>query len=78
MGGGVLGCSDSTPRDRRNGLRIMGASLVWVMGNHDEWLAFAAKTGLKATFITGDDLMKFAEEYEKLHIGIMKDQGWIK
>jgi tripartite-type tricarboxylate transporter receptor subunit TctC len=43
-----------------------------------EWLAFAAKTGLVATFVTGDDLMKFAEEYEKMHIGIMKGQGWLK
>jgi tripartite-type tricarboxylate transporter receptor subunit TctC len=43
-----------------------------------EWLAFAAKTGLKATFITGDDLMAFAEDYEKKHIEIMKAQGWIK
>jgi tripartite-type tricarboxylate transporter receptor subunit TctC len=43
-----------------------------------EWLAFAAKTGLKAEFITGDDLMKFAEDYEKKHIEIMKAQGWLK
>jgi len=43
-----------------------------------DWLAFAAKTGLKATFITGDDLMKFAEDYEKKHIEIMKAQGWLK
>ena len=43
-----------------------------------EWLAFAAKTGLKATFITGDELMAFAEDYEKKHIAIMKDQGWLK
>jgi putative tricarboxylic transport membrane protein len=43
-----------------------------------EWLEFAAKTGLKATFITGDELMKFAEEYEKKHIEIMKGQGWLK
>ncbi len=43
-----------------------------------EWLAFAAKTGLKATFITGDELMAFAEDYEKKHIIIMKDQGWLK
>jgi len=42
------------------------------------WLDFAAKTGLKPTFITGDDLMKFVEEYEKKHIVIMKAQGWIK
>ncbi|MCJ7498687.1 tripartite tricarboxylate transporter substrate binding protein [bacterium] len=43
-----------------------------------EWLAFAAKTGLKPTFITGNDLMKFSEEYEKKHIEIMKAQGWLK
>ena len=43
-----------------------------------EWLAFAAKTGLVATFVTGDDLMKFAEDYEKKHIEIMKAQGWLK
>jgi len=43
-----------------------------------DWLDFAAKTGLKATFITGDDLMKFCEEYEKKHIEIMKGQGWLK
>lgn len=43
-----------------------------------EWLAFAKKTGLDATFITGDELMKFAEDYEKKHIVIMKEQGWLK
>ncbi len=43
-----------------------------------DWLDFAAKTGLKATFVTGDDLMKFAEDYEAKHIEIMKAQGWIK
>ena len=43
-----------------------------------EWLAFAAKTGLKPTLITGNDLMKFSEEYEKKHIDIMKAQGWLK
>jgi putative tricarboxylic transport membrane protein len=48
------------------------------ISNDPEWLQFAEKTGLKATFITGDDLMKFAEDYETKHIGIMKAQGWIK
>ncbi|MGD8352708.1 MAG: tripartite tricarboxylate transporter substrate binding protein [Pseudomonadota bacterium] len=43
-----------------------------------DWLAFAAKTGLKATFITGEDLMDFCEDYEKKHIEIMKAQGWLK
>ena len=43
-----------------------------------EWLKFAEEKGLKATFITGDALMKFSEEYEKKHIGIMKEQGWLK
>ncbi|UCF88589.1 MAG: tripartite tricarboxylate transporter substrate binding protein [bacterium] len=43
-----------------------------------DWKAFAEKTGLKRTFLTGDALMKFAEDYEKKHIDIMKSQGWIK
>ncbi len=43
-----------------------------------DWLAFAAKTGLQPTSITGDDLMKFVENYEKKHITIMKAQGWLK
>jgi tripartite-type tricarboxylate transporter receptor subunit TctC len=43
-----------------------------------EWLAFAKKTGLKATFITGDDLMAFAEDYHNKHVEIMKAQGWLK
>ncbi len=43
-----------------------------------DWVTFAEKTGLKRTFLTGDDLMKFAEEYEKKHVEIMKAQGWIK
>jgi len=43
-----------------------------------DWLSFAAKTGLKPVFITGDDLMKFCEQYEKKHIEIMKAQGWLK
>jgi len=43
-----------------------------------EWLAFAKKTGLKATFITGDELVKFCDDYNKKHIEIMKSQGWLK
>ncbi|UCG38036.1 MAG: tripartite tricarboxylate transporter substrate binding protein, partial [bacterium] len=48
------------------------------MSQDPEWLAFAAKTGLKATLITGDELTKFVENFEKTHIEIMKSQGWIK
>jgi tripartite-type tricarboxylate transporter receptor subunit TctC len=43
-----------------------------------EWLAFAAKTGLKPVFITGDDLMDFTDDYYQKHVEIMKAQGWIK
>ncbi|MFV1957079.1 MAG: Bug family tripartite tricarboxylate transporter substrate binding protein [bacterium] len=43
-----------------------------------DWLEFARSKGLQATFITGDELMKFTEDYEKKHITIMKAQGWIK
>lgn len=43
-----------------------------------DWVAFATKTGLKRRFVTGDDLMKFCENFEKLHIEIMKAQGWLK
>ena len=57
------------------------AGLVGLFENiskDQEWLSFAAKTGLKPMFVTGDALMKFTEEYEKKHIGIMKNQGWLK
>ncbi len=43
-----------------------------------EWVKFAQKTGLRREFITGDDLAKFCDAYEKKHIEIMKAQGWIK
>ena len=43
-----------------------------------DWVAFAKKTGLQRDFMTGDALYQFAESYEKLHIEIMKGQGWIK
>lgn len=43
-----------------------------------EWIAFAKKTGLQREFLTGEALKKFAEDYEKLHITIMKDAGWLK
>ena len=43
-----------------------------------DWLEFAESKGLKATFITGDELMAFSEDYEKKHITIMKAQGWLK
>jgi len=60
--------------EARNGL----VELFRKISQDKEWLAFAAKTGLDPTFMTGDDLMKFCEEYEKKHIEIMKAQGWIK
>lgn len=44
----------------------------------EAWLNFAAKTGLKPMFVTGDALMAFTEDYEKKHIVIMKEQGWLK
>jgi len=43
-----------------------------------EWVAFAQKTGLDRKFLTGEDLKKFCDAYEKKHIEIMKAQGWLK
>ena len=43
-----------------------------------EWLKFAREKGLKATFMTGDELYKFAEEFEAVHKDIMTKSGWIK
>jgi tripartite-type tricarboxylate transporter receptor subunit TctC len=43
-----------------------------------DWQGFLTKAGLKPTFITGDKLISFLEDFEKLHIKIMKEQGWIK
>lgn len=43
-----------------------------------EWLEYAAKTGLDARPKFGDDLGKFAEGFNALHVDIMKAQGWIK
>lgn len=43
-----------------------------------EWIAFADKTGLERTFLTGEDLKNFCDQYEKKHLAIMKAQGWIK
>ncbi len=60
--------------EARNGL----VGLFEKISKDKDWLAFAAKAGLKPTFLTGDDLRKFCEEYEKKHVGIMKAQGWIK
>ena len=48
------------------------------ISNDKDWIAFATKTGLKRRFVTGDDLMQFCEGFEKLHIEIMKAQGWLK
>ena len=48
-----------------------------IAGNK-EWLAFAAKTGLKPDNRTGADFLKFVTEFEKTHVEIMKAQGWIK
>ncbi|MFH1293244.1 MAG: tripartite tricarboxylate transporter substrate-binding protein [Pseudomonadota bacterium] len=58
----------------RNGL----VELFRKISKDKGWLAFAEKAGLKTTFITGDKLVKFCEDYEKKHIEIMKSQGWIK
>jgi tripartite-type tricarboxylate transporter receptor subunit TctC len=60
--------------EARNGM----VELFKKISDDPEWVAFAKKTGLRREFITGDELKKFAEEYEKKHIEIMKAQGWIK
>ncbi len=52
--------------------------LLRKISDDPEWVKFAKKTGLKREFITGNDLFKFCEEYEKKHLEIMKSQGWIK
>ncbi|MFQ5827337.1 MAG: hypothetical protein ACE5IA_08275, partial [Dehalococcoidia bacterium] len=43
-----------------------------------EWLAFLNKAGLKPTFLTGDKLRSFLENFETVHKDIMREQGWIK
>lgn len=48
------------------------------MSQDPEWLKFAKKAGLRTDFISGDQLTKFCENYEKKHIEIMKAQGWIQ
>ncbi len=48
------------------------------ISNDPEWVNFAKKSGLQREFITGDDLTKFCEAYEKKHVEIMKSQGWLK
>jgi len=48
------------------------------LSKDEEWLAFAAKTGLAADPLYGDAVGEFAEEYHQKHVGIMKAQGWIK
>jgi len=60
--------------EARDGL----VGLMRKISEDPDWKAFAEKTGLKRDFMTGDDLMQFCEKYEKLHIGIMKAQGWLK
>ncbi len=60
--------------EARNGM----VELFRKISEDPEWVAFAKKTGLRREFITGDELKKFAEDYEKKHIEIMKAQGWIK
>lgn len=59
--------------EARNGL----VELFRKISQDKGWLEFASKTGLKPTFITGNELMEFCEGYEKKHIEIMKAQGWL-
>lgn len=47
--------------------------------NDPDWIKFADKYGLDRTaFRTGKALEEFCAKYEKLHVKIMKAQGWIK
>ena len=62
----------------RSRCSVLFVELFRKISDDPEWVAFAKKTGLRREFITGDELKKFAEEYEKKHIEIMKAQGWIK
>jgi len=43
-----------------------------------DWLEFTRKTGMEPTSLTGDELMRFCENLEKIHIKIMKHQGWVR
>jgi tripartite-type tricarboxylate transporter receptor subunit TctC len=58
----------------RNGL----VNLFRNISKDPEWLKFAEEKGLKATFMTGDELYKFADNFESVHRDIMKKSGWIK
>lgn len=62
------------PAEARNGL----VGLFRKISKDKDWMAFLTKAGLKPTFTTGDKLMSFLEDFEKVHQKIMKDQGWIK
>ncbi len=62
------------PAEARNGL----VGLFSKISKDKDWMAFLTKAGLKPTFTTGDKLMSFLEDFEKVHKEIMRGQGWIK
>lgn len=43
-----------------------------------EWKAFAEKNVLDLKFLSGAEFQKFMDEYNQLHLDVMKQAGWIK
>jgi len=43
-----------------------------------EWIIFTEKVGMKAMFLTGDELNEFLEDFEEVNKRILSDQGWIQ
>ncbi len=44
----------------------------------DEWKKFAEDNVLDLKFLAGADFQKFLEDYNKLHVDVMKQAGWIQ
>jgi tripartite-type tricarboxylate transporter receptor subunit TctC len=44
----------------------------------DDWKEFAAKNVLDLKFLSGADFQKFLDDYNKLHVDVMKQAGWIQ
>ncbi len=43
-----------------------------------EWKDFGEKNVLDLKFLSGTEFAKFLDDYNQLHIGVMKQAGWIQ
>ena len=66
------------PPDISEEARVELVELFRDISEDTEWHKFTEKVGLRAMFLTGDELTEFLQNFEEVNKRILSEQGWIR